>query len=459
MFFRGKVKLKSDLLEGPVFRTLLSFSLPILAGTIVSEFYNVADSVIVGQYVGVEALAAVSAASPVMNIINMFLIGLSTGSNVVIAQRAGQRDPEKLQKAIGAVAALTLTIAAIVTVLGLVFCRPLLDLMGTPVEIMDDAASYLVIIFLGTGGNLIYQMGSGALRGMGDSLMPFLFLTLCSVLNVVLDLIAVSIFGWDVWGVALATALAQIISGAGIVVRINRGGYGVRLTMKTIRFDSAETRRIIGIGLPAAIQNIGNAVANIFCQSFSNTFGSDFIAANGIITKLENFSYIPTTALSTAVCTFVGQNVAAGEYDRAHKSINTAIGFLFAVGTFLCGVMIVLRNILPYAFSQSDEVARIAAEGLMILAFITVFHGLDRVLVNAMRGAGKSIVPMITAQFSVFSRIPLCYFLAVKAGDYHGMFWAMLIASVLRTAAIGIYYYCGGWKKAIADYRKKAGLS
>lgn len=448
-------KTKMDLTAGPIFSTLLTFSLPILAGTIVTQLYNVVDSIIVGQFVGEGALAAVSASGPVMNIINMFLIGLSTGSNVVIAQRTGSHDIEKLQKAVGAVAALTITVTMIVTALGLIFCRPMLHLMNTPENIMGDAAMYLTVIFIGTGGNLVYNMGSGALRGMGDSMWPFIFLTICSALNAVLDLLFVVVFHWNVWGVALATALSQVISGIGIIFRLNRGGYGISLKPKFIRFDMEETRRIIGIGLPAAIQNVGNAIANVCCQTFNNGFGTTFIAGNSIVTKIEDFSYIPTTALSTAVCTFVGQNIAAGDHPRAKRAINAAIYSLVGVGALMCAIMVAFRNILPYAFTKSTDVVFIASEGLMVLAFVSVFHGIDRVLVNAMRGAGKSVVPMITAQFGAFSRIPLGYFLAVRTGDYHGMFWAMFIASALRTAAIAIYYVCGGWKKAVADYEKK----
>ena len=234
--FNGK-KTRLDLTQGPVFSTLLRFSLPILLGCIVTQLYNVADSVVVGQFVGSDALAAVSASGPVQNIINMFLIGLSTGSNVVIAQAAGRRDEASLRKAIGTVAALTLSAAAVITVLGLILTNPMLRLMGTPENIFADSAAYLTIIFIGAAGNLVYNMGSGALRGMGDSVWPFLFLTFCSVLNLVLDLVAVVVLGWGVMGAAIATAVSQFVSGAGIIWRLNHGGYPVRLTLRAIRFD------------------------------------------------------------------------------------------------------------------------------------------------------------------------------------------------------------------------------
>lgn len=448
---------RMDLTKGPIFKTLVVFSLPILAGSVVTQLYNVADSIVVGQFVGADALAAVSAATPSMSLINMFLIGLSTGSNVVIAQRAGSHDTLRLQRAIGTVAALTLVISLFVTAAGVLLAGPLLRLMQTPENVLSDATLYMTVIFIGTSGNLIYNMGSGALRGMGDSLWPFLFLTFCSVLNVILDLLFVAVFSWGVLGVAVATAIAQFISGIGIVIRLNRGSYGVKLRVKDIRFDPGETRSVISIGLPASIQNVGNAIANICCQTFYNGFGSTFIAGNSIVTKIEDFSYIPAVALSTAICTFVGQNIAAMKMDRLKKGINSAMLVLLMIGTFMCGVMLAFRTVLPQAFTKDTGVILIASEGLSILAFVSVFHGIDRVLVNAMRGAGKSVVPMVTAQFGAFSRIPLVYLLAVRTGSYHGVFYAMLIASLLRTIAIMVYYSFGGWKNTVKEYLEKHG--
>ena len=246
---RGRV----DLTQGPVFSNLLTFSIPILLGTIVTQLYNVTDSVIVGQFVGADALAAVSASSPVMSLINMFMIGLSTGSTVVIAQRVGAKNVQALQKAIGTIACLTLLCSLFITVVGLLVSKPLLVALGTPEAIFGDSLAYLIVIYLGTTGNMIYQMGSGALRGMGDSSWPFLFLLLCSGLNVVLDLIAVLVLHMGVMGVAIATAISQLVSGIGIIHRINAGEYGVRLSLPMLRMDARETRQVVGIGLPAAL--------------------------------------------------------------------------------------------------------------------------------------------------------------------------------------------------------------
>ena len=443
-----------SLTEGPIFSSLLRFAIPILLGSIVTQLYNVADSVIVGRFVSSDALAAVSASGPVMSLINMFMIGLSTGSNVVIAQRMGARDIDALQRAVSTVAFLTLVCSLFITIVGLSVCKPLLSLLNTPQEIFSDARLYLIIVYIGTTGNMVYQMGSGALRGMGDSSWPFLFLLLCSFLNIILDLIAVLVLKWGVPGVALATMLAQTISGIGVVLRMNRGDYGVRVSLRNIRPDPTESKKIIGIGLPAAIQNIGNAIANLCVQSSVNFFGATFIAANSIVTKVDDVINIPVVALSTALCTFVGQNMGQFRMDRIKKGINYSILSLTVLGAGLCGILIAFRGIFPRLFTTEEAVIAIAADGLMIMSFQCLFHGTDRCLVNAMRGAGKSIVPMITAQFGAFSRIPLAYFLGVRTGNWHGIFYALLIASFLRSAAIAVYYYGGGWKRAVAKFEQ-----
>ena len=447
-------KQRIDLTEGPIVSGLLRFALPILLGTIVTQLYNVADSVIVGRFVSADALAAVSASGPVMSLINMFMIGLSTGSNVVIAQRVGAKDSAALQKAVSTVAFLTLVSGLFITVVGLAVSTPLLHLLNTPDEIFQDARIYLIIIYLGTIGNLVYQMGSGALRGMGDSSWPFYFLVFCSVLNVVLNLAAVLLLHWGVAGVAIATTVSQTLSGIGVVVRLNRGGYGVKLGLKSIRPDRVESGKIIGIGLPAAIQNIGNMIANLFVQSAVNYFGAAFIAANSIVTKVDDLINIPVVALSTALCTFVGQNMGLFRMERIKKGINYSILSLTVLGVSLTGILIGLRYVFPWMFTTEAAVVEIAADGLLIMSFQCLFHGTDRCLVNAMRGAGKSVVPMITAQFGAFSRIPLSYLLGVRTDNWHGIFWALLIASFLRSAAIAVYYYGGGWKRAVRKFEE-----
>lgn len=445
-----------DLTQGPILSKLLTFAMPILLGTIVTQMYNVADSVIVGRFVNKEALAAVSAGAPIMSIIMLFFVGMSSGTSVVVAQRVGADNKEALQRAVGTIACMTVVGSVCLTVFGLLVCKPLLQMLGTPEYILGDTVRYLVVIFIFTTGNMVYQMGNGVLQGMGDSSWPFLFLVGCSILNVILDLAAVLILHLGVLGVAIATGISHLASGIGVVFRIHCGGYGISLAPNRLRLDREEMGRILAIGLPAAIQNVGNTIAALFVQSSVNFFGTSFIAANSIVTKVDDLVTIPIMALSTALCTFVAQNMGQLKLDRIWKGTNACILCLAGVGTVLCVLLLTLRGQFPKLFSTDPEVIGYASEGLLIMSFMCIFFGVDRCLVNAMRGAGKAVVPMITAQFGAFSRIPLAYFLGVKMNNYRGIFYALLIAAFLRMAAIAVYFYGGGWKRAVAGFEQKA---
>ena len=442
---------RKDLTQGPVLRTLVLFVLPILGGSIVTQLYGLADSVIVGRLIGKNALAAVSASAPVTTVVNLFLMGLSTGSGVVLAQTYGSGNTESLQRVIDSISSLTLILAAILTVLGMGITWPLLKIMGTPADIFRDAFLYLMIIFMGTIGQTVYQLGSGALRGMGDSYWAFIFLLICSVLNILLDVVAVAVFHWGVWGAALATAFSQLIFALGIIWRLNHGGYGLKIRGGKLRVDKGDAKEIIRIGLPASLQSAGNSIASIFVQSFINVFGVTFIAANMVVNRVDMFACMPAMAVGTAMSAFTGQNIARNK-ERVYKGISVSMLLAFGIGIVFCVLLILLKDILPLAFNSDQEVVSLAARGLMITAVSAVFQGVDSCLVNAMRGAGRSFVPMITSMLGSYSRIPLVYFLAVRPDNSLGAFWAITIASGLRAAAIIIYYFFLGGKKAIENF-------
>ena len=448
-----------DLTRGPIFRKLLLFSLPILLGSIVTEFYNVADSMIVGRFIGAQALAAVSACSPSSNIINMFLVGLQVGASVVVAQKVGARDREHLEDAVNTIASLTLISALLLAVGGLALTRTLLTALNTPEKIYDDAAVYMSVIFIGTAGNLTYNVGSGVLRGMGDSTWSFIFLVMCSLLNLVLDIVAVQVLKAGVAGVAVATAVSQLLSGLGMVARLNRSDYGARLHLRSLRIVRAEALLLAGIALPAAVQNVGNALAALFMQSYVNFFGASFAAANNIVNRVEAFSDIPIMALTSALCTFVGQNIACGRLRRVYRGINGTIALLCGLGVVICALLILCREALPLMFTGNAEVGGYAAVGIFIISFVAIYNGIDRALLNAMRAVGRSVVPMITAQFGCMTRILFGYLLAVRTGDWRGIFLAMALATFARMAAIAVYYYCMGGKRAIERYPEQHGVS
>lgn len=444
-------KARIDLTNGPVLKTLILFALPILGGSIVSQLYSLADSVVVGQFIGKDALAAVSASVPVTTIMNLFLIGLSAGSTVLIAHSSGSGSSEILQRNLHSIAFLSLMISMILTVVGLIICRPLLVWMGTPSDILNDANLYLIIIFCGAVGQTIYQIGSGALNGMGDSAWSFIFLAICSGLNLILDLLAIAVLGWGVWGAAIATAISQMISGISILLRINSGVYGVKLRLRHLRMVTDDVKEIIRIGLPASIQNACTSFAAICVQSYINTFGVAFIAANTIVTRVDMFATMPALAIGTAMSSFVGQNIMNNK-KRVKQGINAGILSGLIIGGVLGILIALLSNILPHAFNNDANVVGIASTGLLITAACAAFQGADSCLVNAMRGAGLSMIPMITSALGAFSRIPLVYVLAVRTGNSDGAFWAVLFAAIIRAMAIILYYYVFGGRNVINKY-------
>lgn len=316
-------KTQLDLTQGPILSGSCCFHAHLL-GAVVTEFYNLVDAVIVGRFVGANALAAVSAASPSTNVINMFLIGLQTGASVVVAQKVGAHDRTHLQDAVDTIYALTLISSVILVVGGLLAARPMLTALNTPEEIFSDAYVYMTIVFVGSAGNLIYNVGSGVLRGMGDSTWPFIFLLCCALLNLVLDLLSVTVFDFGVAGVGRGHGHCPDGLGPG-----HRGpaqqeqlrGQGALCPSPN---RAAEATLLAAIALPAAVQNVGNTLAALFMQSYVNFFGANFAAANNIVTKVSAFADIPIVAVSSAICTFVGQNIGKGDLKRVHKGITAA---------------------------------------------------------------------------------------------------------------------------------------
>ena len=221
----------------------------------------------------------------------------------------------------------------------------------------------------------------------------------------------------------------------------------------------AEALLLAGIALPAAVQNVGNALAALFMQSYVNFFGASFAAANNIVNRVEAFSDIPIMALTSALCTFVGQNIACGRLRRVYRGINGTIALLCGLGVVICALLILCREALPLMFTGNAEVGGYAAVGIFIISFVAIYNGIDRALLNAMRAVGRSVVPMITAQFGCMTRILFGYLLAVRTGDWRGIFLAMALATFARMAAIAVYYYCMGGKRAIERYPEQHGVS
>ena len=410
-----KTTSRNDLTEGPILGKLIGFAIPVILGNLCLQLYNVVDSIVVGNYVGTDALAAVGAVFPIMMLFNALFMGVSMGAQIVISQTFGAKDELRLRTVANTAITLAFIIGAAITAIGTPLARPLLKLIKTPANIIGDSTAYLMIIFAGTLGNVFYNLGSGALRGMGDSRWPLVAMLVSSVTNIVLDLVFVIYFNMGVAGVAWATTISHFLSGLIPLFRIQSGAYPVRLYRKDILHpDKTAAGQIFRLGLPSSLQNAAMSLGSVVIQSFANSFGSNFIAANTIIMKADGFAMMPMMGLGMASTSFVGQNIGAGKTERAKKGVHagqlSAVIVALAVGSLLY----LLCEYIMKAFGADGQVLMMGISGIRFLAFCYAFVGLDQVTGGAMRGAGAAIVPAITAITSNLVRIPLAYFLGAR---------------------------------------------
>jgi len=405
---------KNDLTQGPITSKIIMFALPMIASNLVMQLYNVVDSVVVGQFVSGKAVGAVGVSFPIMMLFNALFMGVSMGSNIITSQMFGAKNMEGLKKSVNTSIFLAFAMGIVITVGGLIFSRPLLNLMNTPADIIEDSTIYLMIVFGGTLGNVFFSLGSGALRGMGDSRWPLIAMIISCFLNIVLDLLFVVVFNWGVAGVAWATLIATLVSGLVLLWRINTGNYGVKITVaQVMKPDGISMKNILKLGLPTGLQSMAMSLGTTVIQSFANNFGSDFITANTVIMKADGFAIMPIMGLGMSTTTFVGQNVGAGLKDRAKKGIYTILGMVAAISVVMGVILWFTGPTILKVFNVSDHVLEIGLHGIRFICFFYAFMGIDGCLSGAMRGSGVAVMPMITAISANMIRIPVTYFLAV----------------------------------------------
>jgi len=465
---------KGSLTEGPIAKKLLLFALPIIIGNMVQQLYNVVDTIVVGNFVSSDALAAVSVSFPVMMIFNSLFMGLSMGSNIIIAQYRGAGDREKLERALNNTATLTLIMGSCITVLGLMFSRSILELLNTPANIIDDSTAYLRIVMGGTLGNMMYNTCNGIARGMGDSKWPLYTLIVSSCINIVLDLLFVIKFNMGVAGVAWATLIAHIFSGFIMLYRIAKGHYGARVTLKgMLNVDWSLVGVVVKLGTPSAVQNVAMSLGSTIMQTFSNRFGSDYLAAHAVVQKADGFAMMPMMGLGMAVTTFVGQNIGAGNTERAKKGTNAAAWICTGTGTVIAAILYFFGIYIMRAFTSNTVVLEMGERGLKFLAFFYIFIGINNCMGGACRGAGATVVPAAMSMVGTFIRIPLAYFLAINplnkfieaavaagqyasveaataagcgiAENYMGLFYTQGFSMVIGAAMMFCYYKWGNW--------------
>lgn len=384
-----------DMTTGNISLLLIQFAVPMIVGNLFQMMYNTVDSLVVGNFVGKEALAAVGATTMIVNMLVFFFNGVSIGAGVVISRYYGARDPERLHASVETTIFVTFVCGVLFTIIGILMVHPMLVFMSTPDDVMEAATVYLRIYFAGIMGLLVYNMGSGILRAVGDTHRPLLFLIFTSVVNAVLDLLFVIVFHAGIAGVAYATIIAQFISAVMILVLLTRTREVYRLTWRDLKCDDSILRQIFLIGLPAGIQNVITAFSNVFVQSYINSFGSACMAGWSCYNKLDTFIMLPMQSMAQAATTFVGQNMGAGKHDRVNRgtvyTIVLTVGFTGLIAAFL----FVFAAPATGLFSSDADVIRYGALFLQTNVFFMLFNCVNHTLAGGLRGRGDSTGPMV----------------------------------------------------------------
>lgn len=382
--------------EGVIWKQLMAFFFPVLLGSLFQQLYNTVDTIIVGRFVGTEALAAVGGSSAqILNLIIGFFTGVSSGATVIIAQFIGARDEEDVSRSVHTAMILAAVCGGIMTVLGIATAPWLLRIMDTPAETVGDSALYLRLVYLSMIPGMIYNMGSAILRAAGDAKHPLIFLILCCLVNVVLDLLLVCVFGMGVAGVAVATALAQLISAVLVCAFLAKSRESWRLDRKLLRADRRLLRRTVRIGLPTGLQAVLYSLSNMIITASVNSFGTDTVAGWVAMCKLDALTWLVMGAFGVAVMTFVGQNYGAQRIDRVKNSIKLCLAIAAGV-TVVTGTLFVLGGrVFFLLFTDNARIIDMAVKMMLCIAPWYWLYVPVEVLSGSLRGMGDTLVPTI----------------------------------------------------------------
>jgi putative MATE family efflux protein len=450
-----------DMTEGTPWKRIVEFSIPLLIGNIAQQFYNTADSIIVGKYIGDNALAAVGSAGPILNLLLVLLVGVATGAGIMVSQYFGAREREKLSRTIGVCITLTAIASLIVMVIGPLVAKPLLNLLKTPVSIIDWCEEYLIIFFLGIGGFSYFNILSGILRGLGDSLSALVYLLISTALNVGLDIWFVAGLDMGVPGVALATVIAQGISAVFCMIKLMKMSDVFDFRLRYFKPLKEYTFRLIHLGLPSGLTQAIFSLAMITVQSLTNRFGEMIIACNVIIMRVDGFAMMPNFSFGAAMTTFAGQNVGAGKLDRVKKGAQAGLRISTAVAATITIIILLFGRHLMGIFTDTPKLIDTSMRMMRILAVGYVAMAITQVLSGVMRGAGDTITPMwISLITTIGLRVPVAYGIAYFTrsdafpnGRPESVFVSLLTAWVLGSVINILFFAKGNWrKKALKEF-------
>lgn len=389
------VKHDADMTQGVVWKQILEFAVPMGIGLVFQQFYNTVDTIVVGRYVGKEALAAVGSVGSIINMLVALSAGLSTGATVLISQHYGAHDDERLSHAVQTTIVVTFLLSVFITIAGLFLIEPMLHFMSTPEDVISESKKYLTIYYGGIIGLLFYNMGSGIMRAVGDSKRPLYFLIFSAVLNIVLDLTFVVVFRLGVAGVAYATILSQIVSAVLTLCVLTKTDESYAIRWKELKIHGNELKSILSIGLPTSVQQAVTSFSNVFVQSYVNILGSACMAGWSTYGKLDAFVLVPMQAITMASSTFVGQNYGAKQIPRARKGVSVSIYLAEAI-TILLGVLtIIFASPLTRLFTKESDVIEYSVFFIRLITPFYICNVINQTYAGALRGVGKSMTPTI----------------------------------------------------------------
>ena len=432
--------------EGSIPGQILRFAAPLFLGNLFQQLYNTADALIVGNMLGNDALAAVSATGTLVFLVISLFVGIAAGSSVLISRYFGAQDYDKLEKAVHTNVAFSLAAGVLMTIFGVLFTPWMLKAMGTPEDVMELSATYIRTFFAGSLGLVLYNGLRGVMQAVGDGKNPLKYLIFCSVLNVVLDIAFIGVFHTGVGGAALATIIAQFLSGLLCLRRLLMTDAEYRVELKKIRFHWPTLKLIVRYGLPSGIQNSVIAIANVVVQANINEFGTMAVAGCGAYSKVEGFAFLPITSFTISLTTFVGQNLGAKEYDRAKKGARFGLWCAILSAELIGVLLYITAPAVIGAFTREPEAIAFGVDkGRICSVFFCLLaasHGLAAVL----RGAGKAVIPMISMlAFWCVIRVTFLHFMVPLYHTIATVNWVYPLTWALSTVFLGLYYWRADW--------------
>ena len=443
-----------DMTRGKPWRLITAFAIPVLLSQVFQQLYNTADALIVGRFLGDEALAAVSSSGTLIFLIISFFTGMSMGASVTISRYFGAGDYARVSRAIHTNVLLAILCGIVLTVFGVALTPTFLRWMGTDPDVLPEAISYFRYYFFGILAVVMYNTCKGIMNALGDSRRPLYYLILSSLVNIVLDLLFIAVFHWGVWSAAAATTISQAVSMVLCLIHLTKKGTIYQVRLRGLRLDREMLGQIFRYGLPSGVQNSVIGFANVIVQSNINSFGKLAMAAYGAYSKLEGFAFLPVTSFTMALTTYVSQNLGAGEYDRAKKGSRFGIITSLLLAELIGVLMYLFAPQLTAIFTETPEVIALGVEQARTISLFYCLLAFSHAVASVCRGAGKAFVPM-TIMLVFWCVVRITYITTVMhfVHDIQYIYWAYPITWSLSSVVYLIYYHFSDW---VHGFEKKS---